>query len=806
LHKELITHWIALRLRNQSVQTRLFVLSALPLAALLLCVAGANYLTWRYYENDRAISDSLESFHQVTDLTALVELKNILSKLDKKLEVDANNQRLTEAALAAVEQNVFHESQLLADEFLDSARFLTNVSVDNDSNALAETQQAFKTQSYRLSRAIAERMVHAGKSRSLTAELRRYTTLKITNDLMDRVRTVMTWDSKALIETELGESLLTTIQRNLSFLSSLNKDETSLTDEAHLREEQERARTHDITLTQSDIEVREPTRGAIFAVLELYHPEIRAVYQPLDAQLHAQFRIWSQQKKLIIGLSLLGSLVIILLAASVTMAVYRSIANPLLELTAAAKRMEQGDLSGSLDTTPPDEIGDVARSFDSLHKTFKKLNTEFVKLERAASEGESHLRGDDRGLQGEWLPLIAGMNLTLEQLDTANSKFRQAQKMDAYAKMSGGISHQFNNLLTVIMGNVELQLDQHGDQAEALRPVLQAGQRATALVAQLRTLGTESNLQLSPTNLADALEQLEESAEQFITDKITIQIAKPDQECYVHTDRITLQQAFMHLLLNARDALVEGGHVEVKLSTITLSPNSLKPVDWAKPGTYHAISFHDDGSGISSEVLPNVFEPFFSTKDHGDGTGLGLSMIYGFTRQCGGWTMIESPAIEGTRVTLYLPQVEKPVSPKTTVATSDPKPAQASVDELQTILLVDDDLLVCRLTQIMLKMMGFNVIVANDGKEGLEALQTHHQDLALVVSDVLMPHLTGPEMIQEFLASQPLACGVLFVTGYSANELPGQIGELGERFARLNKPFDMHSLGTKVDELLALTS
>jgi response regulator RpfG family c-di-GMP phosphodiesterase len=106
----------------------------------------------------------------------------------------------------------------------------------------------------------------------------------------------------------------------------------------------------------------------------------------------------------------------------------------------------------------------------------------------------------------------------------------------------------------------------------------------------------------------------------------------------------------------------------------------------------------------------------------------------------------------------------------------------------------------------MLKMMGFNVIVANDGKEGLEALQTHHQDLALVVSDVLMPHLTGPEMIQEFLASQPLACGVLFVTGYSANELPGQIGELGERFARLNKPFDMHSLGTKVDELLALTS
>ncbi|MGY8690201.1 MAG: hypothetical protein ACKVHP_20995, partial [Verrucomicrobiales bacterium] len=119
MHKELITHWIALRLRNQSVQTRLFVLSALPLAALLLCVAGANYLTWRYYENDRAISDSLESFHQVTDLTALVELKNILSKLDKKLEVDANNQRLTEAALAAVEQNVFHESQLLADEFLD---------------------------------------------------------------------------------------------------------------------------------------------------------------------------------------------------------------------------------------------------------------------------------------------------------------------------------------------------------------------------------------------------------------------------------------------------------------------------------------------------------------------------------------------------------------------------------------------------------------------------------------------------------------------------------------------------------------
>lgn len=772
---------------------------------MVACLLVAFYFSWRNYKEDWQLVDLLGHYQQVTDAATQIEFENVIRQLSMEPVPDLEKLMRTQTAesLEKIESIASYFPQDLQSHCLDfvrSATELKNSLRTSDPSEWRTAEITFRRESYQLSREIAHTLVLAGETRKLSSKLRKFATLKVTNDLMDRVTAVEKWHPEALADTEIAQSLIGAIKQNLGILS----DELAL-DESKMSRVRRLARSKGLTLTQKDFSLEAPTPAALLAVTEYFRPQVHAAYTSLNDSLETTMAHWIERRRWISGLSLLLSISTIALGTKITRAVYQSIARPLEELATAAHRMEQGDLAIALDPYQTDEIGKVAHGFASLNTTVSKLDHEHKKLAEAVSGGDIGVRGDCEGLKGEWLLLVQGMNSLLDRLDAANAKVLQAQKMEVYAKMSGGIAHQFNNLLTVILGHVELQSDEDAAQAKALEPVVHAGHRAKSLVSQLQTLGMENRLQLKPISLTKALNQLDSCAQQILpADKISISIESTEDNAYVLSDSGTLQQSFMNLMFNARDALDNGGQVKVLIGTHILSEHDAPPEDWVKPGTFYAVEFRDNGPGIPSEILGRVFEPFFSTKDHGEGSGLGLSMIYGFARQCGGWTVVDSSVGQGASVTIYLPKTAAPQVLESPKAPTDGKP-EVSGDK-GTILLVEDDLLVCRLTQTMLRKLGYTVIEAHDGKEGLDALEKHHEELTLVVSDVLMPHLTGPEMIQSFQESRTLDCGVLFVTGYSADELPGQIGELGENFARLNKPFTLDGLQGKMSELLALSA
>ena len=797
---------IARLLRKISVRTRLYLLSALPLTALIATVISFNSRNWQEAMIDRQIESNLSEFSRLTDAIQSSELA-YLSHIKKG--DDSRRSELSERAEQLASELGKHTDTQQWDEqialYEETAKGLHDSFLRQDDIEIDRVLIEFRKSSYQLGRMIAEHLIILSNDRSYSDRIRHYVTLRVTNSLMDRVMSVQ---PEVLAGSEVGEALFASIRDNLGILTSLRKQSRSESDVQSEKEQLEairiRGEKQGLALTQEDVELSHATEGAIFLIGEFYSPIAQSLLRETEKTLFTQLRSQSKRTLLVIGVSLIGSLFSVILAFVLTRAVYQSIAPPLEELTKAAQRMEQGNLSSRLDASSGDEIGEVARGFKKLELTIEALENEFKKLEEAASSSNLQARGDITKFQGQWLVLINRMNRALDQLDVANSKLLDAQRMEVYAKMSGGIAHQFNNLLTVIIGNTELEIEASTNQRKNLDAIVQAGRRAQSLVAQLRALGSENGLQLGSVSLVNSLKQLEEVGQQLLPDRIALDVLMPAKDVLVVTDKDTILQALTHLLLNARDALEEGGSVRVEVGMRKVQGGDSVP-DWVKPGVYGTIQFQDDGPGIAPDALPRVFEPFFTTKDLAASSGLGLSMVYGFTRQCGGWTAIDSKVGGGTQVTMHLPE-STVSSEKDNIRPSVKGELVETSDQNRLVLLVEDDLLVRRLTHTMLKKLGYQVVEAQDGKEGLEALHEYHGQLSLIVSDVLMPHYTGPQMVAEFLKTETLECGVLFVTGFSANELPAQIAELGGHFDRLNKPFSASDLESKMNGLLALSS
>ncbi len=788
-------HW----LRRVRVKTRLYLLSSLPLLALLALILVINARQWQQAKTDRALKTNLEAFHLLADAIQQLELSH-LSRLagGDVPAVPPASRRNLEFIHRMPSWSVQGEALLRAAASYESA------ATGADETVFAGALKDFRTKSYFLSRKMAEELAKLTESRRFSENIRHYLSLKITRDIMNRVRWADEHAPGVLIETEEGEALIGSVRRNLGFLTAMSSEGGEVpggqAEQERLAAVQERGETLGLTITQEDVALRQATPGALYLVKEYYQPKAEGILHQVEPIVWNQVQHWTRRTKILIGGSLAGSLIAILFAFVLTQSVYRSIVDPLKDLADAAGKMEHGEAVRNLDTRSRDEIGEVAKGFNSLTLITETLEDEFSTLAKAAQDGNLQIRGDTNRLHGQWGRLVNGMNRTLDQLEAAHAKLRNTQRMEVYAKMSGGIAHQFNNLLTVIIGNVELQQECEADPSQELETVLQAARRAQSLVAQLRTLGTERSVPPGSLSLHEALKQLGETAQQLLPDKIQTQFISPPEDIVVTADGGTLQQAFAHLLNNVRDVLIDGGALVVEAKPYQLGEKETPPAAWAKPGGYAMIRFQDNGPGLSPVELAHVFEPFFTTKDPGSNSGLGLSMVYGFTKQCGGWCAIQSEPGKGTEVILYLPEAKVPVAHETEVSPVDVPASNAE----RKALLVEDDLLVCRLTHTMLKKLGYTVVEAHDGKEGLEALETHHQELSVIVSDVLMPHLTGPQMIKQFLRDQRLSCGVLFVTGYSAEELPAQMAELGGNFARLNKPFNLKDLESSLNDLVAL--
>jgi hypothetical protein len=379
--------------------------------------------------------------------------------------------------------------------------------------------------------------------------------------------------------------------------------------------------------------------------------------------------------------------------------------------------------------------------------------------------------------------------------------------MEAIGQLAGGVAHDFNNLLTVIEGNTELLTDVPAIPTaalELLREIASATDRAAQLTSQLLAFSRKQTLRTTVFDLATTVQELIPMLRRMVGAGTRLDV--DTSPSFVAADRTQLDQVLLNLVVNARDATVNGGAIAVRCGELLLDhPRVGAQGDAIPPGRYAVLAVHDTGVGIPVELQARVFEPFFTTKPTGEGTGLGLSMVYGLVRQSGGFMSLDSAPGRGTRIEILLPAESTAPADGTAAGTAAVvKPAPDAVPLTtappRTVLVVDDEDAVRRLVATILRRHGFTPIEAASGREALIAL-AERPDVALVISDVLMPELGGRELAQRVLRDYP-TLPILFISGYTNQELADDDGTLQIDAMFLAKPFSQQQLMDAVESLL----
>ncbi|HLK32429.1 MAG TPA: response regulator [Terriglobales bacterium] len=374
----------------------------------------------------------------------------------------------------------------------------------------------------------------------------------------------------------------------------------------------------------------------------------------------------------------------------------------------------------------------------------------------------------------------------------------QVQKMDAIGQLAGGVAHDFNNLLMVISSYAELMLDataadsplrHHGEE------ILKAARRAADLTRQLLTFSRKQLQALRVLNLNSVLQEICRTLPRLIGEDIQLSF-KPGQDLWpVKADPVQLEQIVMNLATNARDAMPHGGQLSIETGNIELDEAYCRTHPEATPGEYVQLTVSDCGVGIEPAILPHIFEPFFTTKEKGKGTGLGLATIYGIVKQSAGHITVRSEKGTGTTFQVFLPRA--------TAAAADSYRSARSGQALagqETVLLVEDEQAVRDSEREYLERQGYTVIVAANGAEALEQAHSCGRTIHLLVTDVVMPKMSGGELGQKLAAQMP-HLKVLYVSGYAENTvLQHGLAELGSCF--LQKPFTLKALAAKIREVL----
>ncbi|HEX3348226.1 MAG TPA: ATP-binding protein [Acetobacteraceae bacterium] len=382
-------------------------------------------------------------------------------------------------------------------------------------------------------------------------------------------------------------------------------------------------------------------------------------------------------------------------------------------------------------------------------------------------------------------------------------RLRASQKLEAVGQLTGGIAHDVNNMLTVMLGNLDELFSRRGVQASRgsddemamIGAALQAGESAAELVAHLVAFARLQPLSPRVIDIAGLLASLEGLLRRTLGEQITLRFACAEDLWRALVDPSELQSAILNLALNAKDAMPRGGELEIAAGNLEVDRVYARLAGLARTGEYVVISVADTGEGMTREVSSRAFDPFFTTKEPGKGTGLGLSMVYGLARQSGGAAAIDSEPGAGTIVRIYLPRSTAPLEPREAPV----RATQPGGNE--TILLVEDNKLVREHTEAMLKALGYRVVAASDGRDAAEAL---HGGLRpeLLVTDVVLPAgMTGRDVADVCAGIVP-GIRVLFMSGYAGDVLL-QNGRLPPGIALLNKPFRRRELASVVREQLA---
>jgi PAS domain S-box-containing protein len=409
----------------------------------------------------------------------------------------------------------------------------------------------------------------------------------------------------------------------------------------------------------------------------------------------------------------------------------------------------------------------------------------------------------ERNAEGKVESLFATCQCVTER-KMLEKKFLQAQKMEAVGQLTGGIAHDFNNLLMVVMGNLQLveQLVRNDERAvKRIRAAMDAADKGSDLTRRMLAFSRQQTLQAKDVAVNDLVFKIEDLLKQAIGGLVELKIMPGADLWQVRADLSQLETAILNLSINARDAMKpKGGTLIIETANATLDADYCKMNDEAVPGDYVVVAVTDTGCGIAPENIEQVFQPFFTTKGPEAGSGLGLSMVYGFVKQSGGHVKIYSEVGHGTTVKLYLPRAQREtpvvIPPKVDAVTAEAMPPRKPL-----VLVVEDNESVREVAAAMIEEMGFEVLQASNGPEGLKTVE-QRLDIDLVLSDVIMAGgMNGPELAARALKLRP-SLRVLFMSGYAPGSVR-QMQDLPDTIALVNKPFTRKDLTEKVKRALA---
>jgi PAS domain S-box-containing protein len=395
---------------------------------------------------------------------------------------------------------------------------------------------------------------------------------------------------------------------------------------------------------------------------------------------------------------------------------------------------------------------------------------------------------------------IADRKRVARENERLSSQLAQAQKMQAIGQLTGGIAHDFNNLLTVISGGLEM-MQLEPDAGPELRGyatlALEACQRAAALTQRLLAFSRQQPLRPRAVDIAQLLAGMEGLLRRTLGEMVNIEVVCREGLWTCEVDPTQLENAILNLSINARDAMPGGGHLIIEADNVTVDERALPPGDELTAGDYLVLCVSDDGTGIEPQLLGKVFDPFFTTKEVGKGSGLGLSMVYGFAKQSRGHVKVYSELGHGTTVKLFLPRSQRATEPEAETA---PR-AAAPRGKHELVLVVEDDPSLRALAVELLERLGYRSLAASDGPSAL-ALLLETPDVDLLLADMVLPNgMNGAELARRAQSMRP-KLPVLFMSGYTENAIIHN-GKLDEGVRLLEKPFTLNALAVALQQALA---
>lgn len=391
---------------------------------------------------------------------------------------------------------------------------------------------------------------------------------------------------------------------------------------------------------------------------------------------------------------------------------------------------------------------------------------------------------------------FVGVQTDVTERRKLEEQYRQAQKMEAVGLLAGGVAHDFNNLLTVITGITDMALLSvaENDPLRAdLQEILRAGDRAANLIQQLLTFSRRQIVKTEVLSLNTQLRDIQNLLQRLVGDPISLELQLDRNLGNVRLDPSQLEQVVMNLVVNARDAMPHGGKLLIRTQNVELDETFVAMSPSLTPGAFVLLEVSDTGIGMDASTQSRVFEPFFTTKPKGHGTGLGLSTVYGIVKQNGGAIRINSELEVGTSFRIYLPRVSENVQ-----RNQPARPTHKGGTEARTILIVDDEEALLHTARRILENAGYSVLTVSSGHEALQTLQQYDGKVHLVLTDVMMPGLNGPDLAAKIAASHP-PVKILFASGFADDRL-FHLKNADTHF--INKPYTIEQLTHKVREVL----